>query len=160
MLEPIAEKVTIVHRRDKFRAHEHSVENLKNSKVDIKTPYVPVELIGDGEKITQVVLEDVNGENKEVIDVDSVIVNFGFVSSLGPIKEWGLTIEKNSIVVNSKMETNIPGIYAAGDICTYEGKVKLIACGFGEAPTAVNNAKSYIDPKAKVQPLHSSSMFK
>jgi len=159
MLEPIAEKVTIVHRRDKFRAHEHSVENLYNSKVDVKTPYVPAELIGDENGIKQVVLETVNGEEKETIEVDAVICNYGFVSSLGPIKEWGLEIEKNSIVVNSKMETNTPGIYAAGDICTYDGKVKLIACGFGEAPTAVNNAKSYIDPKAKVQPLHSSSMF-
>ncbi|OMF59773.1 ferredoxin--NADP(+) reductase [Paenibacillus sp. FSL R5-0490] len=159
MLEPIAEKVTIVHRRDKFRAHEHSVENLQNSKVEIKTPYVPAELIGDSEGISQVVLEGVTSKEKEVFDVDAVIVNYGFVSSLGPIKEWGLDIEKNSIVVNSRMETNIEGIYAAGDICTYDGKVKLIACGFGEAPTAVNHAKSYIDPKAKVQPMHSSSMF-
>ncbi|PAE25539.1 MULTISPECIES: NAD(P)/FAD-dependent oxidoreductase [Bacillaceae] len=159
MLEPIAEKVTIVHRRDKFRAHEHSVENLQNSKVEIKTPYVPAELIGDSEAISQVVLEGVTSKEKEVFDVDAVIVNYGFVSSLGPIKEWGLDIEKNSIVVNSRMETNIEGIYAAGDICTYDGKVKLIACGFGEAPTAVNHAKSYIDPKAKVQPMHSSSMF-
>ena len=159
MLEPIAEQVSIVHRRDKFRAHEHSVENLYNSKVDVKTPYVPAELIGDESGIKQVVLETVNGEEKVTVDVDAVICNYGFVSSLGPIKEWGLEIEKNSIVVNSKMETNIPGIYAAGDICTYEGKVKLIACGFGEAPTAVNNAKAFIDPKAKIQPLHSSSMF-
>ncbi|CAM3910369.1 NAD(P)/FAD-dependent oxidoreductase [Mesobacillus thioparans] len=160
MLEPIAEQVTIVHRRDKFRAHEHSVENLQNSKVDIKTPYVPAELIGAGEKISQLVLKDANSEETVAVDVDAVICNFGFVSSLGPIKEWGLEIEKNAIVVNSKMETNIPGVYAAGDICTYEGKVKLIATGFGEAPTAVNNAKSYMDPKAKTQPLHSSSMFK
>jgi len=159
MLEPIAEKVTIVHRRDKFRAHEHSVENLHNSKVDVKTPFVPDELIGDEKGIKQVVLKSTNGEEKATIDVDAVICNYGFVSSLGPIKEWGLEIEKNSIVVNSKMETNIPGIYAAGDICSYDGKVKLIACGFGEAPTAVNNAKYYIDPKAKVQPQHSSSMF-
>ncbi len=159
MLEPIAAKVTIVHRREKFRAHEHSVENLYNSKVEVKTPYVPAELIGDTNGIKQVVLKTVNGEETETIDVDSVICNYGFVSSLGPIKEWGLEIEKNSIVVNSKMETNIPGIYAAGDICTYAGKTKLIACGFGEAPTAVNNAKSYIDPKARIQPLHSSSMF-
>ena len=159
MLEPIAEKVTIVHRRDKFRAHEHSVENLHNSKVDVKTPFVPDELIGDEKGIKQVVLKSANGEEKATIDVDAVICNYGFVSSLGPIKEWGLEIEKNSIVVNSKMETNIPGIYAAGDICSYDGKVKLIACGFGEAPTAVNNAKYYIDPKAKVQPQHSSSMF-
>lgn len=160
MLEPIAEKVTIIHRRDKFRAHEHSVENLQNSKAEIKTPFVPADLVGDENGIKQVVIDHVNGEQREVIDVDSVIVNYGFVSSLGPIKEWGLDIDKTSIVVNSKMETNIPGIYAAGDICTYEGKVKLIACGFGEAPTAVNNAKQFIDPKAKVQPLHSSSMFK
>jgi ferredoxin/flavodoxin---NADP+ reductase len=159
MLEPIAEKVSIVHRRDKFRAHEHSVENLYNSKADVKTPYVPAELIGDESGIKQVVLETVNGEEKVTLDVDAIICNYGFVSSLGPIKEWGLAIEKNSIVVNSKMETNIPGIYAAGDICTYDGKVKLIACGFGEAPTAVNNAKAFIDPKAKIQPLHSSSMF-
>ncbi|MRX73203.1 SidA/IucD/PvdA family monooxygenase [Bacillus lacus] len=158
MLEPIAEKVTLVHRRDKFRAHEHSVENLTNSRVDIKTPFVPTEIIGAG-NIEQVVLEEVKGERKEVIDVDAVIVNYGFVSSLGPIKNWGLEIEKNSILVNSRMETNIEGIYAAGDICTYDGKVKLIASGFGEAPTAVNNAKAYMDPKAKVQPLHSTSLF-
>jgi thioredoxin reductase len=156
MLEPIAEKVTLTHRRDKFRAHEHSVENLMNSKVEIKTPYQVSELIGD-EKIEKVVLESKTGE-KEEIDVDAVIVNYGFISSLGPIQEWGLDIEKGSIIVNSRMETNVPGIYAAGDITTYPGKIKLIAVGFGEAPTAVNNAKSYIDPKAKVQPGHSSNM--
>jgi ferredoxin/flavodoxin---NADP+ reductase len=160
MLEPIADKVSIIHRRDKFRAHEHSVENLEKSKVEIKTPYVPLDIVGDGSKINQLTLKEANGDNKLTLDVDAVICNFGFVSSLGPIKEWGLDIEKNSIVVNSKMETNIPGVYAAGDICTYDGKVKLIASGFGEAPTAVNNAKAYMDPKAKVQPLHSSSMFK
>lgn len=159
MLEPIAKQVTIVHRRDKFRAHEHSVENLKNSKVDIKTPYVPESLISDDNGIKQVVIKEVNGENTISINVDDVIVNYGFVSSLGPIKDWGLVIDKNAIVVNSRMETNVPGIYAAGDVCTYDGKVKLIACGFGEAPTAINNAKSYIDPKAKIQPIHSSSLF-
>ncbi|WP_226556343.1 NAD(P)/FAD-dependent oxidoreductase [Priestia aryabhattai] len=158
MLEPIAEKVTLTHRRDKFRAHEHSVENLHNSSVNIKTPYVPVEFIGD-DRITQVVLENTKGEEKTVVDVDDVIVNFGFVSSLGPIKEWDLDLEKNAIVVNSKQETNIPGIYAAGDVCTYDGKVKLIVAGFGEGPTAVNNAKAYIDPKARLQPMHSTSMF-
>lgn len=159
MLEKLAKKVTIVHRRDKFRAHEHTVETMRNSSVEIKTPYVPVKLIGDGEKISQVVLQVAKGEEKEVLDVDEVIVNYGFVSSLGPIKDWGLEIEKNSIVVNTKQETNIPGVYSAGDVCTYDGKVKLIATGFGEAPIAVSNAKAYIDPKARVQPMHSTSMF-
>ncbi|RAS85738.1 NAD(P)/FAD-dependent oxidoreductase [Priestia endophytica] len=158
MLEPIAEKVILVHRRDKFRAHEHSVENLLKSSVGIKTPYFPSQLIGD-QSITEVVLEHAKNGRKEVWEVDDVIVNYGFISSLGPIKEWGLKIEKNSIVVNSKQETNIPGIYAAGDICTYEGKVKLIVAGFGEGPTAVNNAKTYINPKERVQPLHSTSLF-
>ena len=158
MLEPIAEKVTLVHRRDKFRAHEHSVENLMESKVEVKTPWVPVEIVGD-DRIEKIILQNAKTEEREELEVDDVIINYGFVSSLGPIKNWGLTIEKNNIVVNSRMETNIPGIYSAGDICTYDGKVKLIAAGFGEAPTAVNNAKAYIDPNAKVQPGHSSSMF-
>ncbi|MFB5660793.1 NAD(P)/FAD-dependent oxidoreductase [Alteribacillus sp. HJP-4] len=158
MLDPIAD-VTLVHRRDKFRAHEHSVEQLHQSGVNIVTPYQISDVIGDGSNIQQVVLEEVKGEKTQTVDIDSLIVNYGFVSSLGPIKEWGLEIEKNVIKVNSRMETNIPGIYAAGDVATYEGKVKLIATGFGEAPTAVNNAKAYMDPKAKLQPGHSSHMF-
>lgn len=159
MLEPIAEKVTIVHRRDKFRAHESSVENLHNSNVEVKTSFVPCELRGDDQVIKQVVLENTLTKDKEAIDVDAVIVNFGFLSSIGPIKEWGLEIDRNSIIVNSKMETNISGIYAVGDICTYDGKVKLIACGFGEAPVAVSAAKSYIDPTTRKYVMHSSDMF-
>lgn len=158
MLEPIAEEVSLVHRRDKFRAHEHTVEKLMSSSVTVLTPFVPTEFIGE-EKITQVMLKEVKGDETKVMDVDDVIVNYGFVSSLGPIKNWGFHLDKNSIVVNSKMETSIPGVYAAGDICTYEGKVKLIASGFGEAPTAISNAKVYIDPTSKVQPLHSTSVM-
>ncbi|MGP4078579.1 NAD(P)/FAD-dependent oxidoreductase [Pseudalkalibacillus sp. R45] len=159
MLEPIAQEVTLTHRRDKFRAHEHSVEQLMNSKIQIKTPYQVKEIIGDDHGVNKVILKESKGDNEEVIECDSLIVNYGFISSLGPIKEWGLEIQKNSIIVNSRMETNVPGIYAAGDICTYDGKVKLIATGFGEAPTAINNAKAYIDPNAKVQPMHSTSLF-
>ncbi|MFP7224602.1 NAD(P)/FAD-dependent oxidoreductase [Priestia filamentosa] len=158
MLESIAEKVILVHRRDRFRAHEHSIEQLINSSIELKTPYVPTEIIGD-KSITQIVVEHTKEGIKDTIEVDDVIVNYGFVSSLGPIKTWNLEVNKNAIVVNSKQETNIPGIYAAGDICTYEGKVKLIVAGFGEGPTAVNNAKAHMDPKAKVQPMHSTSLF-
>ncbi|URT71466.1 NAD(P)/FAD-dependent oxidoreductase [Cytobacillus firmus] len=158
MLEPIAEQVTLIHRRDKFRAHEHSFEKLKDSKVEVLTPYIPLELAG-ADEIENVMVENTNSGETTLIQADDILVNFGFVSSLGPIKDWGLEIEKNAILVNSKMETNIAGIYAAGDICTYEGKVKLIASGFGEAPTAISNAKVYIDPASKVQPLHSTSMM-
>ncbi len=157
MLESIAESVTLIHRRDKFRAHEHSVETLMNSKVNILTPYEITELQGDGQ-ITKATLSHVKTNETVDLDVDAVIVNFGFVSSLGPIAEWGIQIEGGSIVVDTRMETNIPGIFAAGDITTYLGKLKLIAVGFGEAPTAINNAKVYIDPTAKLSPGHSSNM--
>lgn len=159
MLEPIANEVTLVHRRDKFRAHESSVTELMESNVQIKTPFVPTSLNGDNKFIHSVTLEHAKDKTVETLEVNDVIINYGFLSSLGPMKNWGLNIEKNSIVVNSKMETNIPGVYAAGDVCSYDGKVKLIATGFGEAPTAVNNAKAFIDPTAKVQPLHSTSVF-
>ncbi|WP_112181726.1 MULTISPECIES: NAD(P)/FAD-dependent oxidoreductase [Paraliobacillus] len=158
MLESIAAEVTLIHRRDKFRAHEHSVEKLMNSNVRILTPYVPEALIGT-DLIEQVRVSEVKGDNEVIIDVDDVIVNYGFISSLGPIKSWGMDIDKNSIVVNPKMESTVEGIYAAGDICTYPGKINLIATGFGEGPTAINNAKAYIEPDARVQPKHSTSLF-
>src|SRR5699024_3357835 len=93
------------------------------------------------------------------IDVDAVICNYGFISRLGPIANWGVDIERNIIVVNSKMESNIPGIYAVGNINTFYVKVKLIATGFGEGRTAINNAMQFIDPKARIQPRHYTSMF-
>ena len=157
MLEPIAEQVTLIHRRDKFRAHEHSVENLMKSKVNVVTPTEITKLHG-GDRIEQVTLKNCKTGEETTLEVDAVIVNFGFVSSLGPIAEWGLEIESGSIIVDSRMETSIPGIFAAGDITTYPGKLKLIAVGFGEAPTAINNAKVYIDPSAKLSPGHSSNM--
>ncbi|WP_138754788.1 NAD(P)/FAD-dependent oxidoreductase [Paenibacillus sinopodophylli] len=157
MLEPIAESVTLIHRRDKFRAHEHSVETLMNSKVNVVTPKELTALHGE-ERITSVTLTDVKTMETTELDVDAVIVNFGFISSLGPIADWGIHIQGGSIVVDTRMETNIPGIFAAGDITAYPGKLKLIAVGFGEAPTAVNNAKVYIDPNAKLSPGHSSNM--
>ncbi|WP_163654709.1 NAD(P)/FAD-dependent oxidoreductase [Listeria sp. PSOL-1] len=159
MLEQVAHSVTIVHRRKDFRAHEHSVEKLANSSVSIMTPFLPTKITGTSGKITSIELQEVKGEQQIELEIDDFIVNYGFVSSLGPIKTWNLDLQRNSIVVNSKMETSIAGIYSAGDVCTYDGKVKLIATGFGEAPTAVNNAINYMDPKARLQPTHSTSLF-
>ncbi|MFX3617023.1 MAG: NAD(P)/FAD-dependent oxidoreductase [Sporolactobacillus sp.] len=156
-LEPIANKVTIVHRREAFRAHESSVKQMKQSSIDVVTPFTAKDVAGEGKRIEKLIVEEVKGDRKIEIPLDDLIVNYGFISVLGPIKDWGLTLDKNSIVVNTKMETNIPGVYAAGDIASYPGKVKLIATGFGEAPTAVNNAKHFIDPDARTQPMHSSS---
>jgi thioredoxin reductase (NADPH) len=157
MLEPVASQVTLIHRRNSFRAHEHSVELLMNSKVNVLTPKEIIELQGE-DNIRSVTIADCDTKERQQIEIDELIVNFGFVTSLGPIAEWGFDIEKGSILVDSRMETTVPGIFAAGDITAYPGKLKLIAVGFGEAPTAVNNAKVYIDPKARLAPVHSSNM--
>ncbi|UVI31746.1 NAD(P)/FAD-dependent oxidoreductase [Paenibacillus spongiae] len=157
MLEPIAASVTLIHRRDKFRAHEHSVENLMKSKVNVMTPYEITGLHGT-DRIERLTLQNITTKETKELQVESVIINFGFVSSLGPISDWGIDIEKGSILVDSRMETSISGIFAAGDITTYPGKLKLIAVGFGEAPTAINNAKVYFDPDARLSPGHSSNM--
>ncbi|MEK4025104.1 NAD(P)/FAD-dependent oxidoreductase [Mammaliicoccus sciuri] len=158
MLENIASQVTLVHRRERFTAHETSVNQLRNSTVNVLTSHTVSEIHGDGDKIEKLTLTEKGGDTKE-FEVDHVVVNYGNISSLGPLKEWGLEMERNSIVVNSRMETNIEGIYAAGDVTTYDGKVKLIAVGMGEAPVAISHAKAFIDPKAKLQPLHSTSVF-
>lgn len=157
MLQPIADQVTLIHRRNQFRAHETSVEKMRQSGVQVLTPREIHSLSGD-KRIEKVKILDRKAGIIEELEVDAVIVNFGFVSSLGPIQEWGIEIVNGKIMVNSRMETNIPGIYAAGDIATYPGKVNLIAVGFGEAPIAINNAKLFIDPQSHLQPGHSSSM--
>lgn len=93
------------------------------------------------------------------VELDELICNYGFISSLGPIKNWGIEIDKNSIVTDSTMQTSVEGVYAAGDIVTYNGKVKLIATGFGDAATAISSIKAYINPNARKQPQHSTSIF-
>lgn len=158
-LEPIAKKVYLIHRRNKFRALEHSVSLLNQSSVEVITPYIPVALIGTPPHIKSIQLKEVRGESEKELEIDNFLINYGFTSSIGPMKNWGFEVKRNEIPVNTKMETTVPGIYAAGDICTYEGKIKLIATGFGEAPTAINNAMSYINPDERVQPMHSTSLF-
>lgn len=157
MLEPVAEQVTLIHRRDKFRAHEHSVEQLMKSKVQVVTPKEITALHGE-DRIEAATVKDTKTGEETLLPVDDVIVNYGFNSSLGPIADWGIRIEQGSITVDTRMQSSIEGIFAAGDITTYPGKLKLIAVGLGEAPTAVNNAKVYLDPDARLSPGHSSSM--
>ena len=158
-LEPIAKKVTIVHRRPQFRAQEHSVKQLEESSVDILTPYLPDQIIGDGNTIQSVVLKHAKGEDQTELPVDDFIVNYGFSSSIGGMKNWGFEVARNTIVTNSQMETTLPGVFAVGDIATYDGKVKIIATGFGEAPVAINAAMTYVNPNSRPSTIHSSSMF-
>ena len=157
MLAPIAGSLTLIHRRDQFRAHEDSVLKMKSTACRIKTFYELKSISGNG-RLEKATIYDNRTKAEETLDVDDVLVNIGFVSALGPIKDWGLEIEGAAIQVDSMMQTTRPGIFAAGDICTYPGKLKLIATGFGEACIAVNYAKHYLDPSANIFPGHSSNM--
>lgn len=157
MLEPIASEVYLIHRRPEFRAHEHSVSKLEKSSISLLTPYVIQGLRGEN-RLDTLILQEVKGQEKVELSIDSLIVNYGFSSSLD-LKSWGLASTRQGITVQSDMQTSLPGVYACGDVALYEGKVKLIATGFGEAPTAINNALHYINPKNRTQPMHSTSLF-
>jgi len=154
-LEEIAKEVTLIHRRDSFRAHEDSVRKLNASSARVLLFHELKDLQGEG-RIARAVVYDNRSKEETTIEVDDVVVNFGFIANLGPIRTWGLALEKISLVVNQQMETNIPGVMAAGDITTYPGKLKLIVTGVGEAAMAVCTAKMRCDPKASYFPGHSS----
>lgn len=157
-LQDVASHITLIHRRDGFRAHEDSVQKLFASSIETKLFYELRALRGD-DRIREAVIYQNKTHLEEVLQVDAVLAFLGLLSNLGPIREWGLTIEDDAVVVNTRMETNLPGIYAAGDIAAYPGKLKLIVTGFGEAATAVNNAVTFINPSASAFPGHSSSMM-
>jgi len=157
MLAAIAGTLTLIHRRDQFRAHEDSVLKMRQTCCRIKCFYELKSIDGNGQ-LERAVVYDNRTKVEETLEVDDVLVNIGFQNSLGPIKTWGLEIEGSQIKVDSMMQTNRPGVFAAGDICTYAGKLKLIATGFGEACIAVNFAKHYLDPSANIFPGHSSNM--
>lgn len=156
MLEPVARSVTHIHRNDFFSAHEDSVRRVKNSSVRMLYPFWEVLQIEGDDWVRHVTIVQSQSGEKERLKVDAVICNIGFITNLGPIESWGLSLEKNAIAVDTRMRTNIEGVYAAGDIVTYDGKLKLISTGCGEVAIAVNNAKNYIDPRAKVSPGHST----
>jgi thioredoxin reductase len=157
MTVPVANHVTLIHRREGFRAHEESLKQLAASKVDVRTFHELKSVAGNGTWLTQAVIFDNRTNEQSVLDVDYLVLGTGFKASLGKMLEWGLAIEnKKQITVNSKGETNVPGVFAAGDVAYYPGKIRLIATGFGEVATAVNNAKAYIDPGSAAFPGHSS----
>lgn len=153
----VASEVTLVHRRDGFRAHEETVRQLFTSPVKVRTFEVVTELIGQ-DNIEAVKVRNNKDASESLIECDRVVVCIGYKSSLGPLRDWGLELQKNKIVVDTTMRTNIPGVFAAGDVCAHDAKLDLIATGVGEVCIAVNYAKTFIDPTAKTFPGHSSDM--
>lgn len=153
-LEPIATEVTLVHRRESFRAHEHTIDLVQKSSTKVITSAEVTAIYGD-EHLHSVEITAKSG-TVEVVKAEIVVAALGFVAHLGPLAEWGLEMSKRTIVVDTAMRTNLPGVFAAGDITEYPGKVRLISVGFGEAAIAVNNAMTVIDPSKSVFPGHSS----
>jgi ferredoxin/flavodoxin---NADP+ reductase len=153
MLEPIGKSVTIVHRRGEFRAHPHSVELLKASSVTMLTDAQISSVRGEPD-VAEVDI-DVKGEIT-TLPCDKLVAALGFTANLGPLMEWGIDIQKRQVMVDTAGRTSVPGIFAAGDIVDYDGKVKLIATGFGEVATAVNNAFAYLNPGKSAFPGHLS----
>ncbi|NUQ11119.1 MAG: NAD(P)/FAD-dependent oxidoreductase [Gemmatimonadaceae bacterium] len=157
-----AATLTLVHRSDRFRAHAATVAEVQRAAADgrmgLHVFHELHDVLSVDGLLTGVVLRDTKTKVTFAVPCDVVLPMLGYVSDLGALAHWGLTLEKEEIVVNSCMETGQPGIYAAGDVTTYPGKLKLIASGFGEAATAVNQAVHWIYPEKKVAPGHSSNM--
>ena len=158
-----ARSTTMIHRTDKFAAHEATIDLLRTAsgaKIHTHTELQSIEDVVEQGRIRCGVrlIQNLTKEVTEMV-VDDIIVCAGYLAKLDFVKESGLEMQGNSIKVNDRMETNIPGVFAVGDVCTHGGKLKLIATGVGEAAIAANNAKVRIDPGAKAFPGHSTSKF-
>lgn len=158
-LRETAKQITLIHRRDVFRSHEGSLRQLFESDIPVGLFY-ELRAINGSDNIESVRV--FNSKRKEELNVptDAVLINIGFKADIGPIKDWGLELENRTVCVDGSMRTNIPGVFAAGDIAFDMDSVKLnlIATGFAQSTIAVNFAKKYIDPKSQVSPGHSSEM--
>lgn len=161
-LQGVAANITLVHRSDRFRAHQATVDAVMQAasmgKTAVHTFHELAEVHEDGGRLVGIELKDIKAKTTRRVDCDAVLPMLGYISNMGALVHWGLQVEKDEIVVNQLMETGRPGIWAAGDVNTYPGKLKLIATGFAEAATAVNQAVHWVYPEKKVNPGHSSNL--
>jgi thioredoxin reductase (NADPH) len=154
MLRERARSVTLVHRRTTFRAHAGTIERVRAAGVGVLAPAELTRLHGK-DRVEAVEIHSAEGARH--VPCQKVVAALGFTATLGPLLDWGITItDRRHIPVDTAMRTNLPGVFAAGDINDYPGKVRLIATGFGEAATAVNNATHLLDPSLPVIPGHST----
>ncbi len=152
-LQPIARRVTLMHRRDDFRAAPHSVEQMRalvaSGAMDLKLGQV-TGLKGEGSTLQAAICRDNAGESFEV-PCDTLLPFFGLTMKLGPVADWGLNLHENLIPADTeKFETSVPGIFAIGDINTYPGKLKLILSGFHEAALAAQKVHRYVYPERRL----------
>lgn len=133
----------VVHRSDRFNAHEETTKKMYSSNAEIKT-FCEVSAVEGKGKVTHAVLKNTKTGATTRIEVDEIIVAIGLLFNLEAVEQWGIEMKQNSIVVDHNRQTSIPGVYAAGDIVSYPGKMKLIGTGTAEVMQGVNHAKIYI----------------
>nr|WSY57240.1 NAD(P)/FAD-dependent oxidoreductase [Streptomyces sp. NBC_00886] len=155
LLAPIARSVTLIHRSARFRAHAASVEKVRALGIEIITDSEVSALHGVS-GVERVEVRHRVEKTTRLLPARTVVAALGFVADLGPLQTWGLELHARRIAVDTRMATNLPRVFAAGDITDYPGKVRLISVGFGEVATAVNNAATVIDPEAALFPGHST----
>jgi len=156
-----ADSIALCHRREGFRAHELTVNQVMRAAadghVDLHVPFQVREVSGNGaiERVRMFHSED---ESHEIeIEIDAILLQLGFKTALGPMKEWDMEISKGAIVVDGRMKTNLERVWACGDITTFDGKLKLIATGFAESAIAVAQAVHSFRPEMKIQPKYSTN---
>ncbi|MEV1064871.1 NAD(P)/FAD-dependent oxidoreductase [Streptomyces sp. NPDC050263] len=155
LLAPVARSVTLVHRTARFRAHRASVDKVRALGIELITDSEVSALHGD-DRLERVEVRHRVTQDTRPLPARTVVAALGFLADLGPLQHWGLTLNARKIAVDTRMATNLPRVFAAGDITDYPGKVRLISVGFGEVATAVNNAATVIDPEAQLFPGHST----
>lgn len=153
MLEPLAKSVTLVHRRDQFRAKLSSVEKLKQSKVNIITSFVPKELKGDNDALNSIIIESVKDQSSQELFCDELIVSYGTISSINYLQEWGLDVINKKVEIDLQSKTHIDGIFAAGDVTTYQGREIQIVLGLAEGMQASAAANQYLHKGIKQRPI-------
>lgn len=161
MLEPVAQSVTLLHRRDQFRGLEHMVDLLHQSRVTVKTPYLIRGLATTADGALDVTIKPVGQADEAHLVVDRLLVSYGFTSDYHVIEGWDVALDRTRrlIAVDSTMATSVPGIYAIGDGVTYPGKQPLIATAYGEAPLAVHSIMDQFFPDRR-GPIHSTSLHR
>lgn len=160
MLAGIASQVTIIHRRNQFRGHELVADQLRSmAGVELLTPFLPRELVANDDGSVTLVLKRMRSSDEKRLTVDQLVVNYGFTANNDALDKWSLDLasDRQQILVDQRMATNISGVYAIGDAATYPGRTPLIATGFGEAPVAVAAIAKKLYPERSLA-VHSSSM--
>ncbi|MFN8175575.1 MAG: NAD(P)/FAD-dependent oxidoreductase [Solirubrobacteraceae bacterium] len=156
-----AESITLVHRREAFRAHEATVaqvmEAVAAGRVDLRIPFQIREIAGNGAIERVRLFHSADEQQEHELEIDAVLLQLGFKTALGPLKDWGFEVVKGAIAVDPLMRTSLENVWACGDITTFDGKLKLIATGFAEAAIAVAQAVHSIRPDMKIQPKYSTN---